>query len=186
MTALVRGRLVFLRHPTLADEAEFYQLRRVSLDLHRRWEPAPLPGADPFGHAEFVQFVDQANSDRYQKHLVCRVDDDRICGYIGLNEIVSGHFRSAYSGYWVGAPFARRGYTTEAMSLCLERAFTTLNLHRVEANIIPTNLPSLAVARKSGMRREGYSPRYLRIAGVWQDHERWAITKEDWEALEIS
>ncbi len=183
VTILVRGARVFLRHPTLADEAEYYELRRVSADLHRPWEPAPLSGIDPFGHDEFVQFVDRANSDRYQKHLACRVEDGRICGYVGLNEIVSGHFQSAYSGYWIGAPYARRGYASEALWLCLERAFMTLNLHRVEANIIPTNVPSLAVARRCGLRKEGCSPRYLKIAGAWQDHERWAITKEDWEAL---
>jgi ribosomal-protein-alanine N-acetyltransferase len=67
--------------------------------------------------------------------------------------------------------------------LVLERAFTQLGLHRVEANIIPSNTASLGVARNCGFRKEGYSPRYLRIAGTWQDHERWAMTIEDWHGL---
>jgi ribosomal-protein-alanine N-acetyltransferase len=70
---------------------------------------------------------------------------------------------------------------------CLQTAFATeseggLGLHRVEAGIIPTNHASIALVRRVRMRKEGYSPRYLEINGEWRDHERWAITVEDWEA----
>jgi ribosomal-protein-alanine N-acetyltransferase len=59
-------------------------------------------------------------------------------------------------------------------------AFDTMKLHRLEANIQPANARSKALVKRLGFRREGMSPRYLKINGRWRDHERWAILSEDW------
>jgi ribosomal-protein-alanine N-acetyltransferase len=64
--------------------------------------------------------------------------------------------------------------------LALHYAFVRLKLHRLEANIQPGNQPSLALVTRLGFQREGFSPRYLKIAGRWRDHERWALLAEDW------
>ena len=63
----------------------------------------------------------------------------------------------------------------------LRTAFRTLRLHRVEANIQPGNRASIALVERAGFRREGYSRRYLKIAGRWRDHERWALLAEEWQ-----
>ena len=68
----------------------------------------------------------------------------------------------------------------EGIELVLRRAFLTLRLHRIEANIQPGNRASIALAAGAGFRREGFSPRYLKIGGRWRDHERWAILAEEW------
>lgn len=107
-------------------------------------------------------------------------------GKINLNEIVRGPAQSAYLGYWIGAPYAKQGYMTEALPLALSHAFQVLGLHRVEVNIMPMNRPSLALVRRAGFHREGDSPRYLKIAGRWSDHERWALLAEDWQRARAS
>lgn len=112
--------------------------------------------------------------------LVCRLADGAIVGGININEIVRGVFQSGYLGYQVGAPYARQGYMTEALALTVRIAFGRLRLHRVEANIQPGNKASIALVRRAGFRREGLSRRYLKIDGRWRDHERWALTNEDW------
>jgi [ribosomal protein S5]-alanine N-acetyltransferase len=71
---------------------------------------------------------------------------------------------------------------TEAMQLLLREAFTRLDLHRIEANIQPGNVRSIALAKRCGFELEGFSPRYLKVGGRWRDHERWAIRAETWRA----
>jgi ribosomal-protein-alanine N-acetyltransferase len=180
MQPLIENDTAFLRHPCPTDRHELLALREVSRELHLPWEPLPADGSDPVSPEAFARFLEGADSDDTQRHLICRRMDGAIVGYVGLSQIFLGPFCSAYLGYWVGKPFLRRGYATAGIRLCLARAFTRLGLHRVEANIIPGNTASIATARRCGFLREGYSPRYLKIAGRWQDHERWAITLEDW------
>ncbi len=71
---------------------------------------------------------------------------------------------------------------TEGLALVLRHAFRGLGLHRLEANIQPGNRQSRELVRRLGFRREGFSPRYLKIGGRWRDHERWAIVREAWAA----
>ena len=112
--------------------------------------------------------------------LIRRREDDAIVGALELSQIARGNFQSAFLGYHVGAPFRGKGYMTEALQLAMRHAFRVLKLHRLEANIQPTNKPSIVLVKRLGFRREGYSPRYLKISGRRRDHERWATLKEDW------
>ena len=100
---------------------------------------------------------------------------NQIVGVINLNEIVMGAFQSAYLGYYGMLNFARTGLMTEALRAAAHYAFNDLGLHRLEANIQPDNLASIALVRRAGFQQEGFSPRYLRINGEWRDHERWTL-----------
>lgn len=96
-------------------------------------------------------------------------------GYVEITQIVRGLFCSAYLGYYAFAEHARQGLMAEGLQQVVRLAFTKLKLHRLEANIQPENLASIALVRSCGFHKEGHSPRYLKIRGRWRDHERWAI-----------
>ncbi len=177
MAILRAGERVALRCPVEADRTSYQTLREQSRDFHSPWEPLRPTDGDP--NEAFDRVLAGAWTERRVGLLATRIGDGAILGAVNLNEIGRGAFQSAYMGYWIGAPHARRGYMTEAVGLGVRYAFEDLGLHRVEANIIPSNVASIALVRRLGFRREGYSPKYLKIAGVWQDHERWALTVED-------
>lgn len=174
---------VFIRHAAPGDEAEVIALRVASREFLEPWEPIPPRGTDGFDAIAFRRLLGATNSERSQRFLVCRSGDGHIVGQVSLGEIIRGPLEQAFLGYWVGEPYARKGFMTSALRLVLTLAFGPLRLHRIEANIQPQNAPSIALAKRAGLRLEGFSPRYLQVRGVWTDHERWAITAEDFAAL---
>ena len=99
------------------------------------------------------------------------LDDDReVVGRINLNNIVRGAFQSCSVGYWVTSAANGRGYATGAVAELLRTAFEDLGLHRVEAGTLLHNAASQRVLEKNGFTRFGLAPKYLKIAGRWQDH----------------
>ena len=115
-----------------------------------------------------------------------RSADRALLEHVEISQIARGNFQSAYLGYAIGAEHRGQGYMTEALQLALRHAFLTLRLHRVEANAEPGNESSLALVRRAGFSREGFSRRYLKIRGRWRDHERWALLAEDWRPSQPS
>jgi [ribosomal protein S5]-alanine N-acetyltransferase len=107
---------------------------------------------------------------------------EALVGVFTLSGIIRGLFHSAYLGYNCFSPFQGQGYMGQGLHMLMEEAFGVLNLHRLEANIQPGNKRSIALVERCGFQREGYSPQYLRIGGLWCDHERWAILNPHWRA----
>lgn len=107
--------------------------------------------------------------------------------YIGdaaLNNIVRGAYQNADIGYRVTRAAAGRGLAFEMLSAVLTWAFTPLDqggagLHRVQANIMPHNHPSIKLALKLGFRQEGTARGMLHLNGAWQDHIMHAILAEE-------
>jgi len=131
---------------------------------------------------QFEMWLERTRQPDVESFLVCRIEDDAIAGVFTLSQIFRRGFQSAYLGYYAYEPYGGQGYMRECRHLVLRHIFSTMKLHRVEANVQPGNDRSIALAKKAGFRREGFSPRYLKIAGRWRDHERWAMTVEDWRS----
>ena len=170
---LVEGDRIFLRNPGARDRDEFLRRARASRKLHGRWAAPP---SDP---EAFAAYLRRARSTDVETLFVCRREDGAIVGVYSLSQIFYGPLCGAFLGYYAFEPFSGHGYMREGIRLVLRHAFGPLGLHRLEANIQPGNERSLALVRDAGFRREGFSPRYLKIAGRWRDHERWAILAEE-------
>jgi [ribosomal protein S5]-alanine N-acetyltransferase len=171
------GERVYLREPTNRDGPQIVAANRLSRAFHRGWVVPPTDSA------AFTRWMTRCRQPNVKCFLVCRLDDDAIVGVFIVSQIVRGMFQSAYLGYYAEQPYAGQGYMTKGMRLVLRHAFTDMKLHRVEANVQPENAASIALVKRSGFRLEGFSPGYLKVAGRWRDHQRWAMLIDDWRRL---
>ncbi len=164
---------VFIRPPNPGDCDAFVEAVRRSRALHRPWV------APPDTRKKFEAYARRATSDSHRGFLILHRDSGEIVGVINLGNIIRGLLQGAYAGYYAFAPHTGKGLMREGMRLVQKYVFRKLKLHRLEANIQPGNRASLRLARRCGFVREGFSRRYLKVRGRWQDHERWAILAED-------
>lgn len=166
------GEGVFLRTPQMADFPAWAALREASRAFLTPWEPT-WP-SDDLTRAAFRQrlrrYAEDQRSDQAYPFFIFRKEDNALVGSIVLANIRRGVAQSGSLGYWIGEPYARRGYMTAALRALIPVAFDMLRLHRLEAACIPTNIPSIRLLEKTGFQREGYAREYLCINGTWQDH----------------
>lgn len=165
---------LILREPRLEDETAFLAMTQQSQVFHHPWVKAPLT------HNEFVEYIQRYQQANQKSFLVCSPENSLV-GVFNINEIVYGCFQSAYLGFYVSKDYAGKGWMNDGLKLLLNKAFFDLSLHRLEANIQPKNTSSIWLVQSNGFRKEGFSSRYLKIDNEWRDHERWALTIEDWK-----
>ena len=168
-----------------ADAEHLLELRLRNRDFLAPWDPIrPASFFTRAGQAEWIALQQRAwSEDRgYGFAVLDTEEDDRIVGGINLFNIVRSARQSSGMGYWIDEAAGSRGHATAAVRLVSAFAFEHLGLHRLEPAVMPRNARSNRVMEKAGFRREGLAVRYLRIAGVWEDHSLYALTAEDFAA----
>ncbi len=78
-------------------------------------------------------------------------------------------------GYFLDEKHNGRGFTTEAVQLIVDYAFAELQLHRIEAGVMPHHSGSMRVLEKAGFHKEGLARKNVKINGRWEDHQVLAI-----------
>ena len=168
---------ITIREPKAEDRDAFLQAMQGSQTLHHPWVKSPLT---PQQFDEYFQRFQQENQKSF---LVCD-PSGKIVGVFNVSEIVRGFFQNAYLGFYSVAEYTGKGYMSAGLKLVLHNVFEEMKLHRIEANIQPGNIHSINLVTTNGFRKEGYSPNYLKVNNEWRDHERWALTYEDFVRME--
>lgn len=178
---------VYLSPLQKSDASEMYALRKRNQHFLQPYEPIrPASSLTLAGQAEQLAQAERdfAAGSGYAFGIFL-TETDQLIGRIALANVVRGAWQNATLGYFLDQAHNGKGYTSTAVRLVLDFAFTKAQLHRVQAGVMPRNLPSIRVLEKNGFRREGLSLRYLQINGVWEDHLLFARTIEDTQSAPL-
>lgn len=170
-----------LRAPQHSDFRDWSALRRASEGFLTPWEP--IWSKDHLtrkGYSNRVYWSHRSiNAGSAVPVFLERRRDRMLLGAITLDNIRRGPAQCGTMGYWVGEPFAREGYMSEAIAALVHYAFTALDLSRIEAACLPENKPSRGVLEKSGFKYEGVAQGYLQIDGRWRNHVLYSNLRGD-------
>lgn len=116
---------------------------------------------------EYSSFL---NSSYLRIWLFKKENPDVPIGTVCFSNFLHGAFCNCMLGYKIDHSHARQGYMTEALDFLLPLVCKEYHFHRVEAYVMPTNIPSISLLEKLSFSLEGVLKKYARIQGKWQDH----------------
>jgi ribosomal-protein-alanine N-acetyltransferase len=185
-TPVLTGQRITLRAPRQSDYVAWRDLRRLSRDFLKPYEPRW--SESDLGPRLFATRLKRSRDEvragtDYSFFLILHEGGREVLvGGITLSNIRRRAAQFVSLGYWMGMPYAGRGLMTEAVGLVVPFCFNTLGLHRIHAAFLPDNMASRRVLEKNGFREEGFAENYLQIDGKWADHVLFALTRERYEA----
>lgn len=169
-----------LRLIDLSDAAPLAQLQLRNRSYLKPWEP--VRDDDYFTAAGQLERISSALA-RHERGeelpLVVLDSEGQLAGQVTMSGIVRGPFQSSNLGYWIAQDQEGRGLATLAVQEAVTRAFSDLDLHRVQAGTLTHNEASQRVLAKAGFQQFGLAPAYLKIAGEWQDHALFQKLRDD-------
>jgi len=186
----LRAGALVLRPLGRRDEADWDQVRNANRAWLSPWDATRPPESAP-GVVTFASMVrhqqdaarrklslpwalawDNGWPDRQSRH-------PKMIGQVTVSGIAWGSARQAFIGYWIDHRWAGHGLVPLGVALAADYCFQTLQLHRLEIDILPENLRSHRVVEKLGFIADGQRQSLLHIHGVWREHDAFIMTADE-------
>ncbi|TWT27139.1 GNAT family N-acetyltransferase [Planomicrobium sp. CPCC 101110] len=173
----MKGEHVYLRAFRLQDAEAKLKLEKDNSKFFEKFSMTRYPDFYTLViQREIIEIGNaQREEGREESFGIFKIEDDTLIGTITLFQIFRGPLQSAFLGYALDKSHNNKGYTTEAVRLIVDYAFEKLKLHRIEAGVMPHNIPSIRVLEKAGFHKEGIAKSNVKINGKWEDHQVLAI-----------
>jgi len=105
--------------------------------------------------------------------------NDEIVDAIGLHRLTDLNRFTVELGYWIGEPYWNKGIASKAVQLIIDFGFKTLDINRIYASTIESNLASSRVLEKNNFIFEGVSKKSAFKNNKFLDEYRFALLKNE-------
>ncbi len=169
-----------LRDPRAADAQAMFAYRTdPQVTRYQTWIPASVDELQ-------AMIAAQARSAPYapgawHQLAIEAAETGALAGDCGIRRDVEDP-RQAVFGISLATAHHGRGYATDAVRALLEIAFGSLALHRVTLSVDPRNVRSIALAERTGFRREAHHRESLWTGGEWLDDVIYAMLRREWDS----
>lgn len=127
-----------------------------------------------------AEFHKMAEGKLLRYWVFLKENPEEIIGTVCFQNFLKAPYQSCCIGYKLAEKYTHQGYAYESIQKAIEIILEVYHIHRIEAFIMPNNLPSLRLIEKLGFICEGLSISYALVNGIWSDHKRYTfINPED-------
>lgn len=161
---------------------DFYRTNAIHL------EKFAIPKPQSFYEKEFWRDRIAGSHQDFKQDKSCNLfifdseNPSHIHGFTNFFAFIRGAFHACILGYGLAEDSEGHGLMTESLTAAIEYVFSSLNLHRIQANHDPTNTRSANVLRRLNFVPEGYARDYLLVNGQWHDHVLTSLTSNRWKS----
>lgn len=142
-------------------------------DIFSKYEAkkVPLFYTKPFQEHILKSEYEAALRHTYMRYYIFSKDEpDKVIGTVSFGNLLPDPYLCANIGYKMSPSVHGLGYGTEAVIAACDVAFKYLNLHRLNAFVLPDNYASIRLLEKCGFLYEGRCNKNLHVNGEWLDH----------------
>ena len=175
----IPAKRIELRWLTEADIPALYSIFSHP-DVMRYWSSAPLQNLDE-AKALLDDIQDSFRKNELFQWGVFSKAEGKVIGTCTILNMDRKN-RRAEVGYALGREYWGQGFMNEALAALLHYAFTTLELHRIEADVDPRNTASLRLLDKLGFQREGLLRERWLVGDETQDSVMLGLLHREWLA----
>ena len=157
---------LYLRAPALSDDDSMYALLS-DLETVKYWVSTPINDKQ-VSDDKLAEYLASDETGESINWAVCLRNQTEMIGRCVLFHFDEPNQR-AEIGFILNREYWRRGLMRQAVEAVIQFGFNRLNLHRIEADVDPDNVASLALLESLGFKREGYFAERWLVGDEWKD-----------------